>query len=111
MTPHEELIELKGIVPEGVWPEGINVDGQSYSGYTVKNLLGQSCVCDVGTQFTLAIVRDAVERWLFTQYETLSIERHERGTTYDFSMKNIHRCDSLPDAVRYVVESGEVGDE
>ena len=106
MTPHEELIELKGIVPEGVWPEGINVDGQSYSGYTVKNLLGQSCVCDVGTQFTLAIVRDAVEGWLIDQ---LPITTGRRGL-YE-RIYHMHH-ESLPDAVRYVVGlSGEVGDE
>ena len=105
MTPHEELIELKGIVPEHVWPKRIKIipseeyrEMMGYSwGYIEEVTMG---LFDIEDQHALAIVRDAVEKWLIG----LGWNRGaKQGTVYGNQTHEIYR---LPAAVRYVVEVG-----
>ena len=116
MTPHEELIELKGIVPVDVWPECITQYMGKWMFSTFLN------VPDVPIQSVeaLAIVRDAVETKLLG--EEVEILRVDGKVQYQLYMPVNKPEDipqalkdglfySLPDAVRYVVESGEVTDD
>ena len=101
---HDAMVEC------GIWPDEIRfIEGMVF--YCSKPLANNGLNWNESERLVdkhaLHIMRGIAEEWLLKQWDTVEINRHSKGTSYDFSMNIYHREDSLPAALCHAHEQKE----